>query len=105
MVAEAEEAVDRELGATEDELRAALEEIVSLTMLPGPRPGDITVMDYVRHVRERGDTVSENGARSRLDRAVERGLLESEFVTHEGRRKKVYRVAKRGGQAAEAGGG
>lgn len=90
----------------DDERKAAvLEEIVALTMLPGPRQGDVTVKDYVRFVRGRGDAISENGARNRLDRAVERGLLESEFVTHGGRRKKVYRVAKREGEPPGEGGG
>jgi len=92
MVAEAEEAVDRELNATEDELReAALAEIVTLTTLPGRRPGDVTVKDYVEAIRDQGGSISENAARNRLDKAATVGLLESEIVMDGGRRKRVYR--------------
>lgn len=75
---------------------AVLEEIVTLTTLPGPRPGDITVRDYVEALAAKGERISENAARNRLSRATTEGLLESEMVMHEGRRKRVYRKVGQG---------
>jgi hypothetical protein len=99
VVAEAEAGVDRELEATEDELReAALAEIIALTTLPPRRSDEITVKDYVKGIRENGGQIGENAARNRLDRAVTAGALESRFAMDEGRRKKVYRKRSENGK-------
>lgn len=82
------------------DFRRVAEELAEATMPPLRRPGDVTVNDYIRGVqRIRGVTLTYRQASYRLDREVERGVLEKLEVWDDIAKVtcKVYRRVEAGG--------
>lgn len=74
------------------EKQAIIAEIIEMTAPQIARPGDFTLAEYREiYEAERGEPITESSAKRYLNKAVEKGILESEEVLYKGVLAKVYR--------------